>query len=458
MISNDPVSGSAVLVSCVLLMIVSLAQSDDCASPPSEGLATRRGSPIRPRIQWLRGPVFRDTAPGMGWGAPGPHTVPPREAPQEVVIAGLLVHEWIEPHGGSERVLEVIADTFPTSDIVVPWNNAPWRTISPRVRESWLARSPLRDRKAASAVALPAVWRSVVGRRKDYDWVLASSHLFSHHVKVQGLLGEARKFVYVHSPARYIWNPELDDRGSGPVARAVGRALKPIDRMRAQEAYSIAANSEFVRRRVQDAWRRDAIVINPPVDVERIIAGRRWAERVSSEESAVLERLPAQFVLGASRFVSYKRLDLVIRAGEAAGLPVVLAGEGPLRETLEQLAAEASVPVHFVDGPSSPLLYALYEAAAVYVFPAIEDFGMMPVEAMAAGAPVIANAIGGARESVIDGVNGMLVDRFERDELAVAVDGALRLDRRSIPQTVQRFSVKRFQDRVRDWVGDAPSD
>jgi glycosyltransferase involved in cell wall biosynthesis len=366
----------------------------------------------------------------------------------------LLVHEWIEPHGGSERVLEVIADTFPTSDIVVPWNNAPWRTITPRVRESWLARSPIRDRKAAAAVALPAVWRTVVGNKKDYDWVLASSHLFSHHVKVRGLLGSPRKFVYVHSPARYIWNPELDDRGRGVVARAVGSALKPIDRMRAQEAHSIAANSEFVRQRVQDAWRRDAIVINPPVDVDRIIEGRRWADRVAPEESDVLDRLPELFVLGASRFVSYKRLDLVIRAGEAAGLPVVLAGEGPLRDDLERLASEATVPVHFVDAPSSPLLYALYEAAAVYVFPAIEDFGMMPVEAMAAGVPVIANAIGGARESVADGVNGVLVSGFERDELAAAVDGALRLDRQAIPDSVRRFSVERFQSRVRDWIGD----
>ena len=396
---------------------------------------------------------LRDTAPERGgWAISCIRSL--RYTPREVVIAGLLVHEWIEPHGGSERVLEVIADTFPTSDIVVPWNNAPWRTITPRVRESWLARSPIRNHKAAAAIALPAVWRSVVGTEKDYDWVLASSHLFSHHVKVRGLMGEARKFVYVHSPARYIWNPELDDRGSGIVARAVGSALKPIDRMRAQEAHSIAANSEFVRQRVQDAWRRDAIVINPPVDVEQIIEGARWADRVAPEESDVLAGLPEQFVLGASRFVSYKRLDLVIRAGEAAGLPVVLAGEGPLRDDLGRLAEAASVPVHFVEAPSSPLLYALYEAAAVFVFPAVEDFGMMPVEAMAAGVPVIANAVGGARESVSDGVNGVLVERFERDELATAVDRALRLDRRLIPETARRFSVARFQERVREWVGD----
>lgn len=320
------------------------------------------------------------------------------------------------------------------------------------MRESWLARTPIRRSKAAAAVALPAVWRTVVDRRKQYDWVIASSHLFSHHVRVRGVSGDARKFVYVHSPARYIWNPELDARGDGRVARAVGAVLKPIDRMRAQEAHAIAANSEFVRQRVEDAWRRDATVINPPVDVDRIIEGRSWIDRLEPAEQDVVSRLPEQFVLGASRFVSYKRLDLVIRAGEAAGLPVLLAGEGPLREELAAAAAQSSVPVHFVERPSTPLLYALYEAASVFVFPAVEDFGMMPVEAMAAGVPVVANAVGGARESVTPGVSGALVEDFHPVELRAAIDSAMRLDRSAIPETVRKFSVQCFQQRINDWV------
>ena len=130
------------------------------------------------------------------------------------------------------------------------------------------------------------------------------------------------------------------------------------------------------------------------------------------------------------------------------------AGEGPLRRELGELALAASVPVHFVERPSTPLLYALYEAAAVFVFPPVEDFGMMPVEAMAAGAPVVANAVGGARESVTPGVNGMLVERFGRDELAEAVTAAMRLDRTALPDTVQRFSVECFQQRIQRWVAD----
>lgn len=368
-------------------------------------------------------------------------------------MVGLIVHEWVERHGGSERVLEAMAEAFPDSDIVVPWNNAPEREISGRVRESWLARTPIRRSKAVAAVVLPAVWRTVVPPSTKYDWVLASSHLFSHHVRARATHGDALKFVYVHSPARYVWNPELDDRGNGRIAQLVGGALKPIDRHRAQEAQAIAANSRFVQARVEQAWRRDSTVIHPPVDVDRIRTGGNWADRLEPASRALLEKLPDHFILGASRFVSYKRLDLVIRAGEASGIPVVLAGDGPTQSLLEKMAAEASVPVYFVSRPKNDLLYALYERAAVYVFPPVEDFGMMPVEAMATGTPVVANELGGATESVVPGLSGVLVGRFAATELREAVDVALRLDRVAVAASVDRFSVTHFQRRLAEWMG-----
>src|SRR3954451_322476 len=243
-------------------------------------------------------------------------------------MRGLIVHEWIEQRGGSENVLEAIADAFPAAPVLVPWSNAPERLAGHRVHQSRLARTPIRRSKPAAALVLPFAWRRMVPRSRTFDWVLASSHLFSHHVRARGPAGDAPKFVYVHSPARYIWNPELDQRGAGRLARTLGAALKPIDRRRAGEAHRIAANSAYVRDRVRAAWARDASVIHPPVDVERV--ARQAAHPVlDAGEAAVLASLPSPFVLGASRFVSYKQLDRVIAAGEAAGLPVVLAGAGP---------------------------------------------------------------------------------------------------------------------------------
>ena len=142
-------------------------------------------------------------------------------------------------------------------------------------------------------------------------------------------------------------------------------------------------------------------MIYPPVDVEQIQSVADWRTRLDDEEAAQLAALPSSFLLGASRFIPYKRLDLVIQAGEAADLPVVLAGKGPERAALEAAAERASVPVHFVHAPSWALLFALYQQALLFVFPAVEDFGIMPVEAMAAGAPVLAQAVGGTSESVV---------------------------------------------------------
>ncbi len=370
-------------------------------------------------------------------------------------IRGLIAHEWVEARGGSERVAAAIADAFEHTDFVVPWNNAPERLRGHVVRESWLAGSRLRNHKALSALVLPAVWRSLVPKDAEYDWVIASSHLFSHHVRLRGVSRHQPKFVYVHSPARYIWNPELDPRGASILARAVSVLLKPIDRMRAGEARSIAANSNYVRDRVLRAWHRDAIVIHPPVDVDRIAAVADWRDRLADSEREVFDALPQTFLLGASRFVAYKQLDVVVRAGEAAGAPVVLAGGGPERATLAALARRASVPVVIVDEPSDAMLYALYQRAAVFVFPAVEDFGMMPVEAMAAGTPVVANAVGGARESVVPGVSGVLLNAFDDASLARAVEEARTLDPQRIREHATKFSVDVFQSRIREWVRDA---
>ena len=136
-----------------------------------------------------------------------------------------------------------------------------------------------------------------------------------------------------------------------------------------------------------------------------------WSTRLTDVESQQLVALLDGFVLGASRFIPYKQLELVLLTGEASGRPVVLAGDGPEEQRLRELAEAARVPVHFVIAPSTPLLYALYQRCAVFVFPALEDFGIMPVEAMAAGAAVVARSEGGTAESTIDGATGA-PDRF----------------------------------------------
>lgn len=372
-------------------------------------------------------------------------------AADSVKSGGAIAHEWIEAAGGAEKVLDAMLHTYPDSDVFALWNDAPLRYPDNQVVESWLSKTSLRRHKALALPLLPPTWRRLVPRR-EYEWLLVSSHLFAHHARFKGALADIPKFVYAHTPARYLWTPELDARGDSLAVKVAAGALKPLDRRRASEAVAVAANSEFVRARVQRAWNRDAVVIHPPVDVEKIAAVRDWREQLSVEELEALESIPSGFVLGASRFIPYKRLDLVISAGEAAGLPVVIAGRGPEEQRLRDLAATVSVPVRFLISPSDKLLYALYQNAVAFVFPAIEDFGIMPVEAMAAGCPVVVLNIGGAAESVVPKVSGQVVDAAVPEELSRGLAGAIGLDRSLVAQSALRFSHDVFTARLTAWM------
>ena len=365
-------------------------------------------------------------------------------------MAGVLVHEWIATAGGSENVLEAMSRIYPDADIWCLWNDSEGRFEPDRIHETWLARSPLRRSKALALPFMPATWRGL--KSGQYDWALISSHLFAHHARFGGPNADIARFVYVHTPARYIWTPELDMRGNGLAAQTAARALKPLDRRRARETDQFAANSRFVQRRIADAWGVDSRIIHPPVDVTHIQAGQPWRDRLTGEDAAIFESLPADYILGASRFIPYKRLDLVIRTGELTGRPVVLAGKGSEYDRLRVLAEQASVPVHFVIAPSQALLYALYESAGLYVFPAVEDFGIMPVEAMAAGAPVLAQAVGGASESVVAGVTGATTTFDDEADICAGVDIALATQRDARQEHARAFAAERFADEISTWV------
>lgn len=365
-------------------------------------------------------------------------------------MVGLVVHEWVAPLGGSENVVDQFVKQFPDSDLQVLWCDAAGR-FPVRTYETWLSRSPLRRSKALALLFEPITWR-LVRARQPYDWMLVSSHLFAHHIHPRNLSASVPKFVYAHTPARYIWNPELDERGATPVARAVAASLKPLDRRRAKEASRVAANSEFTRDRVRDAWERDADVIYPPVDTERIVSGGEWAGHLNEADQELLQSLPSEYLLGASRFVPYKRLDLVVEAGVATGLPVVLAGSGPQAAGLHAVAQAAAVPVTFVDQPSDALLYALYQRAIAYVFPAIEDFGIMPVEAMAAGTPVVVPPQGGAAESVRRLKGGSILAEYSKAGWRTALEEATGIERSTLPERVQALSCSRFRAEIASWM------
>ncbi|UKA57998.1 glycosyltransferase [Arthrobacter sp. FW306-2-2C-D06B] len=365
-------------------------------------------------------------------------------------MPGLIVHEWIEQHGGAEQVLTKLADYLPLADILCLWNDDPKRFRERHVTESILARTPFRNHKAAALPIMPFVWRKV--DTEPYDWAMISTHLFAHHVRLSGGSKTSMKFAYVHTPARYIWAPELDSRGRSLPVRMLSVPLRRLDASRAKELTKVAANSQFVSRRIETTWERESTVIYPPVSVERIKSVERWRDHLNVAEEKVFDGLPDEFVLGASRLVMYKMLDHVIRVGKRAQLPVVIVGDGPDLPRLKTIANEEKIECYFVGSVSDRLLYSLFQSCSVYVFPPVEDFGIIPVEAMAAGAPVIANRRGGASESVVHGVTGALTSFSSNSEIDEALRLAAKCRTSDSLQRAEDFSEARFRRELGSWA------
>ncbi|GIT80777.1 glycosyl transferase [Leifsonia sp. LS1] len=367
-----------------------------------------------------------------------------------MVAHGLIAHEWIERLGGAERVLDSFASLYPHADIFTLWNDHAGRYPTNRVRESALARTPLRGRKAASLPLMPMIWRRLPNR--EYDWLLVSSHLFAHHARLRGL-PDTRKFVYTHSPARYLWAPECDDRGRSLAVRTVAPVFRAIDARRADGHVNLAANSAYVRERIARSWGVDSTVIHPPVDVDGIQAVDDWSTQLDDADAAVLAGIPGDYVLGASRLVRYKRLDTVIRVAHDAGIPSVIAGAGPDLPRLRDIAESLGSATTFVTAPSTPLLRALMQRATVYVLPGVEDFGITPVEAMATGTPVIVNRRGGAAETIAAGVSGIAIPDFE-DHRAFrsALEAVQSFDRAVVRAGARRFRTEEFERGIRTWM------
>ncbi|WP_159101470.1 glycosyltransferase [Paenarthrobacter aurescens] len=288
---------------------------------------------------------------------------------------------------------------------------------------------------------------------KEYDWMLVSSHLFAHHARLKDQ-PDVPKFSYIHTPGRYIWTPEMDPRGNGRLARAVAPYLRHRDLAASRFSGKLAANSHFIQDRIRECWDRDASVLHPPVQVNAIASAGDWSDLLSPAEARVFHTLPSTFVLGASRLVAYKRLDTVIEFGAATNIPVVIAGSGPEAARLKVQADAAPTSVTFVGKVSDAMLYALYQRALALIFPAIEDFGIMPVEAMAVGTPVIGPMTGGVAETVVEGVSGWRMFDFEdRSEMASALSHVESLSPEACSEYAMKFDASVFRQGLETWMG-----
>jgi glycosyltransferase involved in cell wall biosynthesis len=347
-----------------------------------------------------------------------------------------VLHEWVDAYAGSEQVFEAIAGAVPHADLIALSNepSVGLATSGRSIRTTFLDRPALRRRRSLTLPLMPLAWRRLgVG---GYDVVISSHHAFAH---TNRLADGGSHLCYVHSPARYLWSPEIDERGGAWYLGPAKAMLRRVDVAASQRVQAYAANSTAVSKRIELFWGRESCVIHPPVRVEYF-----------SEPSPVAPT--RDYVLGFGRWIPYKNLHLVIEAADLAGLPVKIAGRGPDKSRIVAAAEAASVPVELIESPSDEQLRELYRNAACLVFPTVEDFGIVPVEAQAAGTPVVAPAEGGALDTVVDGSTGILVPDCRAQTLSGAISAAAGLDAAAPALHAQQFNRAAFERRLAAWV------
>ncbi|HEX8916667.1 MAG TPA: glycosyltransferase family 4 protein [Humisphaera sp.] len=351
-----------------------------------------------------------------------------------------IVHEWFTTYAGSERVVEQMLEMFPAADLhalvdFLPEADRGFLGGRP-VRTSFLQRMPFaRGRFRHYLPLMPSAVEQF--DLSAYDVVLSSNHA----VAKGAILGPDQLHVsYVHSPVRYAWDLQhqyLREAGltrglKGLFARGILHYLRQWDQSAANRVDAFVANSRYIARRIWRTYRREAEVVHPPVDVDAIAPGDGRRE---------------PYYLAAGRLVPYKRADLLVDA--FALMPdrkLVVIGDGT---EMEKLKKRAGPNVDLIGYQQTPAMREHLRRARAYLFAAEEDFGIAPVEAMAAGTPVIAFGRGGATETVQDGRTGLFFEEQTPEAVAEAVRRFERLEDRFDPTEIrggaERFRPERFR-------------
>lgn len=351
-----------------------------------------------------------------------------------------LVHDWLNQIGGAEDVIQTLVEMYPGAPVYTSMY-APdlmppvYRTWD--IRVTWMDRLPGIHRRHQIYLPLyPLAFQSLDLR--GCDVVLSNKSGFCHGVPVPP---GATHICYCLTPTRYVWNlRDYAERERLPsmvnaVLPPVIALLRQWDYAAARRVHHFIAISTEVQARIKRFYGRESVVIPPPVDTARF------------QPAATHD----DYFLILSRLIPYKRIDLAVQAFNELGLPLVIAGEGRDRPRLQAMAKSNITFLGRVDDARAPELMARCRA---FIFPGLEDFGIAPVQAQAAGRPVIAFAGGGALDTVVDGVTGLFFREPAPSSLADAVRRLddVRFEPAAIREFALRFDTQVFKRKMSDLV------
>lgn len=360
-----------------------------------------------------------------------------------------LAHDYLFDYGGAERVLEALHELFPQAPVFVAFKDEKklgihWENFKTwDIRESWLTKIPF-YKKLFSPLRIWAANYFEAFDLSEFDLVISSSNAYlAKAVKVRA---DAVHVCYCHTPPRALYGySAMSDWQSRRVTRFFGTLinhyLRVVDYHIAQRVNYFIANSQETARRIKKFYRRDSTVIYPPVTIPDHIA----KSKTKNQDG---------YFLYVNRLALAKHPELAVQACTQLELPLKVVGSGKMLETLKAMAGPT---VEFMGAVTDDELHDLYAGAKALLYPVEdEDFGIVPVEAMGHGVPVIAHRSGGPRETVVEGETGLFFDDLTVEGLSTAIQKAQKkaFSPSQIHTYAQQFSTKHFAKRMVTYLSD----
>jgi glycosyltransferase involved in cell wall biosynthesis len=346
-----------------------------------------------------------------------------------------IVHYWLTNWRGGEKVLESLAALFPEADIyahvvdLAVVEDSPLKGRS--IRTTFIQRLPFAQRWYQKYLPLMPLALEQLDLR-GYDLVISSE---SGPAKGVVVPPGVHHLCYCHTPMRYVWDMYHEYLAhAGWLTRILMRPLihylRLWDRLSADRVDHFVANSAFVSKRIQKFYRRESVVIHPAIDMSEFV--------LSPEHD--------DFYLVVGALVRYKKADLAVHAFNQLGIPLVVIGDG---ELYSEIKAVAGPNIKILGRQSREVVLDHYRRCKALIFPGVEDFGIVPLEAMATGKPVIAYGEGGALETVVNGLTGLHFFEQTKDSLVAAVDrmerAEVQFNASAIREHAAKFDSVRFR-------------
>lgn len=351
-----------------------------------------------------------------------------------------LIHDYLTQYGGAERVLEVLCEMYPQAPIytLLYDERATGGVFKGReVHTSFLQRIPFARRYHR---LFPLLMPIAVEQfdLSDFDVVLSISASFAKGIITKP---STRHVNYCLTPTRFLWDDShryvAEFRYPWPIKKLLPPALTYLrlwDKEAALRVDEFVGISRFIQERIQKYYGKDSALVYPPIDTSKY--------HISDE--------PGEYFLMVGRLVGYKRFDLAVRTFAAMDLPLKIVGDGPEKNKLKAQMSNAK-NIEFLGLVSDAEMPEIYAHAKAVIFPQEEDFGLVPLESMACGRPVIAYRAGGALETIVEGVTGIFFDEQTEIDLSLAVGRfqQTRFDPTAIRDHVMRFDINIFRSAIR---------